>query len=250
MRIKIIACKALFRELSFLAATSENTVDLTFLRQGLHDTPQLLKGALQKELNLLDTGQDLHSCAALPGKDWDVVILGYGFCGGALDGLYSKKYLLAAPRVHDCISLLLGGSAAYESELSAHPGTFYYTPSWIENAFVPSQENYEAGKKELSQKFGKDAASFALDPAQTLGHYNACAYLSLLQLPLPSFRAYTKKAAEYLGFSYRELSGRIDILQAMIDGRLDEDIFVLARPGEQLCATQGQDLLLARPKED
>ena len=51
MRLKIIACKALFRELSYLAALSENAVDITWMRQGFHSTPDKLRVLLQKEID-------------------------------------------------------------------------------------------------------------------------------------------------------------------------------------------------------
>ena len=46
MRLKLIACKALFRELSYLSALSENAVDATWIRQGCHDHPEQLKEVL------------------------------------------------------------------------------------------------------------------------------------------------------------------------------------------------------------
>ena len=40
MRIHIIACRVLTRELSYLISQSPHTVDVTWLPQGLHDTPE------------------------------------------------------------------------------------------------------------------------------------------------------------------------------------------------------------------
>ena len=39
MRIHIIACRIFERELSYLAAKSDNQVDLTWIGRGLHNTP-------------------------------------------------------------------------------------------------------------------------------------------------------------------------------------------------------------------
>ena len=49
MRYKVIACKALFREFSLLASQTQTILDITYMRQGLHDTPDLLRRALQEE---------------------------------------------------------------------------------------------------------------------------------------------------------------------------------------------------------
>ena len=61
MRLKLIACKALYREMSFLTAQCENFVDATYLRQGLHDTPSFLAETLQKEIDKIDAGEDLYT---------------------------------------------------------------------------------------------------------------------------------------------------------------------------------------------
>ena len=46
MRIHIIACRVLTRELSYLISQSPHTVDITWLPQGLHDTPEKLRALI------------------------------------------------------------------------------------------------------------------------------------------------------------------------------------------------------------
>ena len=46
MRIHLVACRILSRELSFLAAQSANQVDLTWVGRGLHNTPEKLRSHL------------------------------------------------------------------------------------------------------------------------------------------------------------------------------------------------------------
>ena len=46
MRIHIVACRILSRELSFLAAQSANQVDITWMGRGLHNTPEKLRSHL------------------------------------------------------------------------------------------------------------------------------------------------------------------------------------------------------------
>ncbi len=141
LRLKLIACKALFRECSCLAAQSENFIDATYLRQGLHDMPKLLHEALQKEIDGIDSGGDIHTAKPQPGRDFDAILLGYGLCGSAVSGLCSQKYTLAIPRCDDCISLLLVSYARYRAYFDAHSGTYWYSASWIENAYTPSEQN-------------------------------------------------------------------------------------------------------------
>ena len=94
-RYKLLACKALYREFSFLSSASENFIDATFMQQGLHDTPKLLKEALQREIDMIDEGKDIHSYYPRYGRDFDAIILGYGLCSNGIIGLSSKKYTIS-----------------------------------------------------------------------------------------------------------------------------------------------------------
>ena len=105
MRYKVIACKALFREFSLLASQTQTILDITYMRQGLHDTPDLLRRALQEEIDKVDENADMHSNEQRPGRTFDAILLGYGLCSNGVAGLSSKKYPLVVPRSDDCIVL-------------------------------------------------------------------------------------------------------------------------------------------------
>ena len=60
----------------------------------LHERSDELRDILQKEI---DESQDFY-----------LIVLGYGLCGKAAEGLVSKKALLVIPKCDDCISLFLG----------------------------------------------------------------------------------------------------------------------------------------------
>ena len=53
MRIHIIACRILTRELNWLAAQSEHQVDITWVGRGLHNTPEALRRRLYDEVENL-----------------------------------------------------------------------------------------------------------------------------------------------------------------------------------------------------
>ena len=53
MRLKLIACKVLFREFSSVCSTSDNIVAITWIHQGKHFYPQQLPALLQQEIDLV-----------------------------------------------------------------------------------------------------------------------------------------------------------------------------------------------------
>ena len=65
MRIHIIACRVLTRELSYLISQSPHTVDITWLPQGLHDTPEKLRALIADAIDgLYRQREPLYRAAA------------------------------------------------------------------------------------------------------------------------------------------------------------------------------------------
>ena len=51
MKLKIIACDVLYREVCYAAATTPHTAEAVFIPFGLHNTPNLLRERLQEEID-------------------------------------------------------------------------------------------------------------------------------------------------------------------------------------------------------
>ncbi len=47
----VISCYVLWRELCYFAAVSRNTFQFRFLKQGLHNTPDVLRQEVQKAID-------------------------------------------------------------------------------------------------------------------------------------------------------------------------------------------------------
>jgi hypothetical protein len=244
LRLKLLACKALYREFSLLTAQCESFVDATFLRQGLHDTPTLLHDALQAEINKIDEGKDIYSFRPRYGRDFDAIILGYGLCSNALIGLSSKKYTLVAPRCDDCIALFLGSYARYREYFDAHCGTYWYNASWIENAYTPSKERDEALMAEYTEKYGEDNAKYILETEHTTKNYNRCAYVEWPELMFPEYVEYTKNAAKYYGWDFDLVPGKKTLLADLVGGNWDER-FLTVPPGGKIAPDYSGKLIVA-----
>lgn len=230
-RYKLIACKALYREFSLLTAHCGSFIDVTYLRQGFHDTPKLLKEALQREIDGIDSGQDVHSYNPRFGRDFDAILLGYGLCSNGVAGLSSKKYTLVVPRTDDCIALLLGSYKKYREYFDSYCGTYWYTPSWIENAYTPSEEMERALLAEYTEKYGEENAEYLIENELMLASYNRAAYISWNELPFPEHEEYARRAAEYHGWDFDNVKGEAGLLEDLINGRWDER-FLVVPPGK------------------
>ena len=100
-RYMMIACAVLARECYHCAAISKNLIDLTILKQGLHDIGEKkMSSALQREIDAVDI------------EKYEAILLAYGLCNNGIRNLRSDLPLVV-PRAHDCITLLMGSKEDY-----------------------------------------------------------------------------------------------------------------------------------------
>jgi len=237
MRLKVLACKLLYREISLLTATSEHIIDTTYLRQGFHDTPSLLRSLLQKEIDMLDQGEDVYSylpdCEA---HDFDAILLGYGLCSNAVAGLTSQKYKIVVPRAHDCATLLLGSKDMYKSIFdSGHGGIYWYSAGWNENSIMPSKFRVEQTRAEYEEKYGEDNAEYLMEMEQNwLKEYKHCMFIDWASMCNEKHIAYTKECADYLGWEYKQLAGDDTLMRDFLSGNWDDTRFQVIQPGKKL----------------
>lgn len=236
LRLKLIACKAFYREFSLLTSTSKNYVDVTYIRQGLHDTPELLNKALKDEIMKVDSGNDIHSTKPKHNKDYDAIILGYGLCSNGITGLKSDKYTIVVPRTDDCIALYLGSYKKYLEQQKKNEGTYWYNASWIENAYTPSEENQKALYCEYKEKYGKENAKYLLDSILSIKSYSRAAYVSWPELSFPEHEKYTENAAKYYKWEYEKVKGDKNFLKDLIEGNWDEERFLVVPPKMEIIA--------------
>ena len=250
MRLKVIACKSIFRELSYLAATSENAVDITWMRQGYHNTPDELRKLLQKEIDDFEEGRDVHSLDVNEGKEdpsrrFDAILLGYGLCSNAVTGLKAARHRLVIPRAHDCITFFLGSKERYADCFREIPGCYWYTASWIENAGWPGRDSHErAAEKYRELGYDEETVEYLVEELDGLKNYHNAAYISMPFVDNEKYSGITKDAAEYFGWDYRELEGDTCLLRKFIAGEWDDKDFLVLEPGET--ASQSYDDLVIK----
>ncbi|OIQ60284.1 hypothetical protein MOTE_06850 [Moorella thermoacetica] len=227
MRSLIIACRVMEDELLSLATGRE---ELFFLEQGLHRSPERLRQTLQEAI---DTA-----------VDYDLILLGYGLCGGALDGLRAGPCPVIIPKVHDCIPLLLGSVAA-RGRWPA--GTYFLSSGWL-----AGEENIVKDYQRCLERYGEERGSWILK--QIYSHYQnmvfirtdfgqgnctvgsnrqvkpgAAASSRLLQ---PADLATARQLAANLGLAYEVYQGNSLYLQRLIKGPWEDDFLKVEPRGE------------------
>jgi hypothetical protein len=234
MRLKVLGCKVLSRELGYLSAFSDNYIDITTLRQGLHDTPRLLTETLQKEIDLIDARKDIHTCGPYFDEDFDAILLAYGLCSNGVIGVSSKRYPLIIPKAHDCITLLLGAREKYQQYFDSHRGVYWFSRGWLENTPMPGRRRYESTRETYVKNYGEDNADYLMDMEQNwLKEYNWCTFIDWPELDNESYKAETRESARYLHWNYDEALGDKSLLEDFLNGKWD-DRFLVVPPGKTI----------------
>ena len=248
MRLKLIACEILYRELCAAAARSTNQVDLEFLPKGLHDIGQ--------------AGMNRRLSEALAGVDessYDAVALGYGLCSNGVVGLAARAVPLVIPRGHDCITLFFGSKERYLEYFQGNPGTYFKTSGWIERGDHLAQLGDESIKHktgmgqtydELVARYGEDNAKFLYEQlCDMTRNYGQLTYIEMGIEPDDRFERQTRELAAQRGWKYDYVRGDMALFQALVDGPWDDDRFLVVQPGQQVAASFDEGVLRAEQGE-
>jgi hypothetical protein len=224
-RYHLIACHVLWRELCHFASLSPHVFTFNFVKQGLHNTPELLKVQLQKAVDEAP-------------EECDAVLLGYGLCSNGAAGVVARTKPLVIPRAHDCITFFLGSKERYREYFDAHPGTYWYTPGWIECSLQPGLDRYNFLRRDYVEKYGEDNADYLMEMEQGwMKEYSNAAYIDLGFSDTLRFREYTRECAQWLGWKCDELQGDSGMIQAFVVGQWDSERFLIVEPGQTIVAS-------------
>ena len=232
----IIACNVLWREYCHYAALSGNRFSFRFLEYGLHGEPARLRLELQKAID------------ATPAA-YDAILLGYGLCSKGVEGIVARKTRLAIIRGHDCITCLLGSKSRYHELFAANPGTYWYSPGWIENHVPPGRERYEQTYREYLGKYGEDNAKYLMEMEQDwFRKYSLAAYVDLGVGDGESCADYTRKCADWLGWKFKRIKGNPALLQRFLAGDWNDEEILVVEPGGRIEASNDESIIRSANK--
>jgi len=231
---KLIACNVMWRELCHFAAAAKNRFDFQFLPWGLHGEPDKLRIEVQRMID------------AVPEKTYDAVLLGYGLCSNGLIGITARHTRLVIFRGHDCITCFLGSKERYRDYFDRHPGTYWYTPGWIENHPAPGKDRYEQTYRQYLEKYGQDNAQYLMEMEQDwFNKYTTAAYVDLGVGDSADYETYTRECAAWLKWKCERLSGDPSLIRRFVAGDWDAEDFLVVEPGQCIAASNDAAVLRA-----
>ncbi|MEN6356974.1 MAG: DUF1638 domain-containing protein [Armatimonadota bacterium] len=232
MKLKIIACEALSHEIKLAAAKSQHSIDIELLPFGLHNTPDELRKTIQSKVDECE------------GLGYDLIALGYGLCSRGTADIVARSIPIIIPRAHDCITLFLGSRGRYSEEFAGHPGTYYYSPGWIDfkegdvqQGFIDDVQarSYEEKYRQYLEKYGEDNAKYLIEQEQQwYQHYTRAAFINMGLGDIEAYRKFTRDIADSRGWEYAEIEGNMSLIERLTSLQWNEDDFLYVEPGKKI----------------
>ncbi|MCW5980319.1 MAG: DUF1638 domain-containing protein [Bryobacteraceae bacterium] len=241
MRLKLIACEILYRELCASLARSPHQIDVEFLPKGLHDIGGAgMRDRLQAVVDRVD--ESLYSA----------VLLGYALCGMGLAGLTARGIPLVLPRGHDCITLFLGSRERYMEYFTGNPGVYFKTTGWIERGkdldqLGPDSFYRKTGLgltyEEMVEKYGEENAQYLWD--QIGGYTRNYGKLTFIEMgvePDDRFERHTEREAVERGMGYQKITGDMRLIHRLVNGEWNDE-FLVVPPGCRVAASHDDGVI-------
>lgn len=248
MRLKLIGCEVLCRELYYAAALSTNLVDVEFLPKGLHDIgAQPMRDRLQAVVDRVE-----------PDK-YDSILLGYALCNNGLVGLKSRHTPLILPRAHDCITLFMGSKERYEQYFYANPGVYFKTTGWTERGeptgelsqlSIQRQMGMDSEYQDLVAKYGEENAQYLWETlCQGLRNYSQITFIEMGIERDSRYEDDARADARQRGWRFEKVRGDLGLLRRLADGPWDEAEFLTVHPGYEIGASYDSGIVTVQKTE-
>lgn len=221
MRMGLIACEVLRQELSAAMEPCGHTFFPVWMRQGLHDTPDLLRAQVQTEIARLEQAE----------PPLDAILLGYGLCGGGTAGLCAGNVPLVLPRTDDCIGILLGSQERYLSFFHSRSGIYWFSTGWLTFADTPSESYYAEKLRDYAARFGEEDARWLLaEENRWISQYQSGIYIRSPVGEDADFEQQAQEACAFCGWAFETTQGDNRLAGRLLSGRWDGR-FLVCPPG-------------------
>ncbi|MBN2853811.1 MAG: DUF1638 domain-containing protein [Clostridia bacterium] len=154
MKIKLISCEVLRKEIDFLKQKHEMDFDVVYTQKSSHTHPDTLNQEIQ--------------CLINDSIGYDYILLGFGLCGNSARGLTATHAPLIIPRAHDCCTIFLGSRERFNllfSENKSMPwGSCGY--SGIGEDYLRTDDmglGIAKDMEELIEMYGEENAQYIYD---------------------------------------------------------------------------------------
>ncbi|MBI4855400.1 MAG: DUF1638 domain-containing protein [Acetobacterium woodii] len=204
MKRLLIACETIKDEVEMAMQKTGVELEVVWMSNLLHDSPERLKNALQEEI---DKAEDRY----------DELLFAYGNCGNGLLGLKSEKATLIIPRYGDCIDILL---CEKENLERIRTSTYFLTQGWLK------------GEKSLDKEYQHNLEKYGESRARRVMNIMFKNYKNLMLIDtgaydLAEHLPRVNDIGELIGLEVVVDQGSISPLEKLVAGQWDDGFCII-----------------------
>lgn len=236
MKLKVISCMVLSKEIYYLACNSKHEISVCTVPQKLHTVPEKLSTVIQNKID--EAEQE---------DNYNAICLAYGLCSNAAVGLHSSKIPLVITKAHDCITLLLGNRKKYNKLFDHYNGgAYWYSKGWIANDLfeMPSPRHFEKIREIYKDKFDEECIEYLIsEEKKWVEKYNSLVFIDWNNLDTENEQKETAEIADALNLEYILESGSDKLLRKLLNGQWDSNDFLIVEPGKSIAPSNDYNVL-------
>ncbi|WKY47327.1 DUF1638 domain-containing protein [Eubacteriaceae bacterium ES3] len=204
MKRLLIACETLKDEVELAIKNTGQEVEVVWMSNLLHDSPERLSSALQEEIDAVE-------------EDYDQLLFAYGNCGNGLLGLKSEKAQLIIPKIDDCIGMCLSN----KTDLARiRTKTYFLTAGWLR-----SEKSLSAEHAHHLEKYGEERTKMIYE--MLYKNYQDLMLIDTGAYDIEEWLEETKKIGENLGLNIVIEKGTVTPLERLVSGDWDEEFLII-----------------------
>lgn len=204
----ILSCHTIRKELEHAMENKNVEFPVVYLNSKLHDTPEILKKALQEQIDIAGKSGIRR------------ILLGYATCGNSVAGLQTGTCELIFPRTDDCVTFFLG---SMEKRRKMPAGIFYITYGWLYD-----EGHGQSYYQEIIEKYGEETGTEIFETL--MEHYQSMSLLETHCYDTGKLKEDTRAFAERLGLHYTEMDASNTYLEQLLTGPWEEERFFVFGP--------------------
>ena len=246
MRIKVIACEVIKKELDILIEKHKrNEITLHYMTKDLHEHGgEYMAKEIQKEIDTTSP------------NNFDAIVLIYGLCNNGIVNLTSNIPLVI-PRAHDCITLFMGNKGHYMDYVEEKPGTYF-----IAGSFGTSSDNEDGSleldntkivqelRQEYREKYGEENVDYLMEIlGDPLKNYHRITYIENQFGDIYEMKEKAKEIATNREWIYEEYKGNLGLIERLLDGEWNKEDFLTINPGEKVIPSYDEDIIKIEKEE-
>lgn len=217
----LLSCEIFRPELELLAREGVELPKTVFLEAQLHNIPDKLRSSVQ---GVVDEFEAEH-------PEPCTILLSYGLCGRGMCGVHARQATLVVPRIHDCISMLLGQEHNRENALTREGAIYWSSPGYLESFQINLHLHYDQRLAMFEAKFGKAKALRMMKAEQAIyRNYHCLGYIAWPEWK-GRYEDTAREVASTVGIPFTEYRGNSSFLRELVAGGHDRRRFLHIQPG-------------------